>query len=362
MKATIILSGLFLISFFAKAQNNVSEIIGAGLVAAQDYSNSYMTPAGESFAFNLSTGWYDDAKSLDQWEFYIGFKAQATFAPDDKKFFILDPADYERMIQQDYDRSSNAPARVEVTFDDGSRTPREIATALGANNPSQFLILRALDQTTGIELNRSRIELAQGLESEGVDVVPTIFLQGGIGLGGGLELKARFVPKTQVYEAETALYGAAIQWEITRLFENDGASELPFRFAVLGGYTKVDAEYDFEDGIVVDGVDQKIETRSGSLTVAAIASTRFRILNFYAGVNYARGTTESDLLGTYTIRNNSIIYPVSTSFQDPITVSTDQTAIMGTLGARLSLGFFSMNGSFTLGEFSTASAAVAFRF
>lgn len=222
--------------------------------------------------------------------------------------------------------------------------------------------IRAIDGTTGAELDSSQIELAQGLESEGVDLVPTFFVQGGVGLGAGLELKARFVPTIQLNEAETSLWGAALQWEVTRVFEMNGKSILPFRLAVLAGYTAVDASYDFKDGVVVEGTNQLIETNSRSLTLAAIASTRFKVLNFYAGVDYARGTTDSDLLGTYTIRSNSVIYPVSTNFEDPLSVSTDASAIMGTLGFKVRAGFFAINGSYTVGEFNTASTAISFRF
>lgn len=353
---------LVLSSFLSQAQDNISDIIGAGLIAAQKYSESYLTPAGESFAYNLSAGWYDDAQSLEQWQFNLSIKGQATFSPSNKKSFLLDPLEYERLIQENYDLTNNPPARIEVSFADGSRLPRQIGTALGSNTPVQFLSIRAIDGTTGAELDSSQIELAQGLESEGVDLVPTFFVQGGVGLGAGLELKARFVPTIQLNEAETSLWGAALQWEVTRVFEMNGKSILPFRLAVLAGYTAVDASYDFKDGVVVEGTNQLIETNSRSLTLAAIASTRFKVLNFYAGVDYARGTTDSDLLGTYTIRSNSVIYPVSTNFEDPLSVSTDASAIMGTLGFKVRAGFFAINGSYTVGEFNTASTAISFRF
>jgi hypothetical protein len=290
MKSYVCLVVILLSCNLLRAQENISDIINAGLVAAQNYSESYLTPAGESFAYNLSTGWYDDAQTLEKWQFNVSIKGQATFSPSGKKSFLLDPMEYERMVQESYDATNNLPARIEVSFADGSRAPREIATALGSNTPVQFLLIRALDGTTGAELDRSQIELAQGLESEGINLIPAFFVQAGVGLGNGLELKARFVPKIQIGDAETSLYGAGLQWEVTRLFENNGNAVLPVRLAVLVGYTGVNSVYDYEDGLVVDGTNQKVEATSGSLTVAAIASTRFKVLNFYGGVNYARGT------------------------------------------------------------------------
>ncbi len=345
------------------AQNNISEILAAGLVAAQEYSDSYIMPAGESFATNLSTGWYDDAKSLKKWQFELSVRGQATFSPDDQRSFVLDPERYAQIIQDEYDGSGNPPARIEVSFADGSTNPRNIATALGVNNPPEFLVIRALDGVFGTELDRTTIELGQGLENENVDFIPTVFLQAGLGLGGGLEIKARFVPKIQVDEAKTSLYGGAVQWEMTKLFEDEsGNSAFPFRLAALAGVTRVDADYDFQDGVVVDGVNQSIEVQATSFTFAAIASTRWKVFNFFGGVNYATGTTESDLLGTYTIRNNSVIFPGSTTFNDPLSVNADIDMIMSTVGGKLNLGPFSVVGSYTFSDYSTANAAVAFRF
>ncbi|ARN79251.1 hypothetical protein BST97_15345 [Nonlabens spongiae] len=363
MKRFIPLYLVLTLSYALNAQNNISEILAAGLVAAQEYSDSYTTPAGESFVTNLSTGWYDDAKSLNKWQFELSLKGQATFSPDDQRNFVLDPQRYAQIIQDEYDSSGNPPARIEVSFADGSTNPRNIATALGVNNPSEFLIIRAVDQTTGLLIEDTPIELGQGLENENVDFIPTVFLQAGLGLGGGLEIKARFVPKIQVDEAKTSLYGGAVQWEITKLFEDEsGNSAFPLRLAALGGLTKVDAEYDFRDGVMVDGVNQTIEVQSTSFTFAAITSTRWNVFNLFAGVNYVTGSTESDLLGTYTVSSESILFPGSATFEDPLSVRADVDMIMTTVGAKLNLGPASLVTSYTFSEYSTANAGLAFRF
>ncbi len=367
MKKFIPLGLILSLTYTLKAQNNISEILAAGLAAAQEYADSYIVPAEESFATNLSTGWYDDAKSLKKWQFELSLRGQATFSPDDQRSFVLDPERYAQIIQDEYDNSGNPPARIEVSFADGtpngSTNPRNIATALGVNSPSEFLIIRAVDGVFGTELDRTTIELGQGLENENVDFIPTVFLQAGLGLGGGLEIKARFVPKIQVNEAKTSLYGGAVQWEITKLFEDEsGNSAFPLRLAALGGVTRVDADYDFQDGIVVDGVNQSIEVQSTSFTFAAITSTRWSVFNLFAGVNYVTGTTDSDLLGTYTIRNNSVIFPGSTTFNDPLSVSADVDMIMATVGAKLNLGPASLVTSYTFSEYSTTNAGLAFRF
>ena len=91
---------MILSSGLLTAQNGFSDILAAGVEAGERFSNSYMTPAAEAFNYNLSSGWYDDAKVLKPGKFKIQLKAQATFSPSERKSFILDPEDREVMIIQ----------------------------------------------------------------------------------------------------------------------------------------------------------------------------------------------------------------------------------------------------------------------
>ncbi|SCX87636.1 hypothetical protein SAMN05192588_0048 [Nonlabens sp. Hel1_33_55] len=350
-----------LISFnLSKAQDGISDVLAAGVEAAALFTNSYTEPAAEAFSYNLSAGWYDDARVLPKGKFNFIVRAQATFSKDEDKSFLLDPLVYQDIIQNSYDNTNNPPADVTVTFGDDSTTPRLIATALGQNDPSQSLVIITRDRTTGIQTDRSVIELPQGLGDAGVDVVPSAFIQAGFGLGAGLELKARFVPRTQIDEAEIAIYGGAIQWQVSDVLDKNDV--LPVEVSVLAGYSVLDAMYDFEDGAVVDGEDQRLETKSGSLTLSLIAGTDFKVLNFYGGVNFNAGTTETDLLGTYTVRSSGSIFPIGQTFEDPISVKTDVSSMLGTVGTKLTLGFFQINAGYTFGEFDTLNGAIAFKF
>ncbi|MBF4984765.1 hypothetical protein FNJ87_10600 [Nonlabens mediterrranea] len=361
MKKFLLFFSLLIGSYIATAQDGFSDILAAGVEAGERYSNSYMTPAGEALSFNLSAGWYDDARVLKPGKFKIQIKAHGTFAPDDKKNFFLNPEEYEAIIQESYDNTSNPPANIEVSFGDGSTAPRSIATALGENAMDQQLVIRSREATSGILLQEDIINLPNGLGNEGLDLVPTAFLQAGVGLGGGLELKARLVPKTTFEEAETSLYGFGLQWEFTKLLQSDDESSLPIAASLLAGYTRLDASYDFEDGVVVDGSNQSIETQVSSLNLSAIISTDFKTLNFYGGLNYNNGSTQTDLLGTYTFTSNTVLFPIAATVEDPITVDTDVSGFLGTAGLKLTLGAFNINADYTFGEYSSATAGIFFR-
>ncbi|BAO55532.1 DUF6588 family protein [Nonlabens marinus] len=358
-KALIVITALSFTTI-SKAQDGLSDILAAGLDVATSYTNSYSKPAAEAFSYNLSAGWYDDARVLRQGKFNVILRAQATFAQEEEKSFVLDPQEYQRLLQNSYDQTNNPPADIRVTFGDGNNSPRLVATALGSNDPSQSLLIVSRDRTTGIETSRNEITLAQGLGNAGVDFVPSAFLQVSYGLGAGLELKARFVPKVQIDEAEIGLYGGAIQWQLTDVFDKNNV--LPVDISLLAGYSQLDASYDFEDGAVVEGVDQRLETTSGSLTLSLIAGTDFKVLNFYGGINYNAGSTESDLLGTYTVRSSSSVFPFAQTYEDPISVKTDVSSALGTVGTKLTLGFFQVNAGYTFGAFDTVNGAIAFKF
>jgi hypothetical protein len=362
MKKLIVLIIMMSSSYLASAQNGFSDILAAGVEAANKYANSYTAPAAEAFTYNLASGWYESGKVLDPGKFKLQIKVQGTFAPDDKKSFVLDPLEYERIIQSSYNATGNPSANISVTFGDGSTTPRLVGTALGENDPEQTLIITSRESSTNFLLQEDMITLAQGIGNAGFDVVPAAFFQAGIGLGAGLEVKARFIPKIETGEVETGLYGAGLQWEFTQLFaREDGTNKLPVAVSVLAAFTRLDASYDFEDGAVVEGRDQLLETKTNAFTVAAIASTKFKVLNFYGGLNYVTGNSTTDLKGTYTFNSSTVIFPVSSTVEDPLSLKSDVSGMLGTLGSKLTLGAFNLNVDYTFGAFDTASASIFFR-
>jgi len=360
MKNLIVSLALILSAATLNAQDGLSEVLAAGVDVARSFTQSYTKPAAEAFSYNLSAGWYDDARVLKPGQFNVIIRAQATFAPEEEKSFLLDPVAYQQLVQNSYDNTNNPPADITVTFADGSNSPRLIATALGQNDPSQSLVVTTTDRTTGIETSESTILLPQGLGDAGIDIVPSAFVQVGVGLGAGFEVKGRFTPRVKIDESEILVYGAALQWQLSDVVDKNDI--LPVDLSVLAGYSRLDAQYDFEDGAAVDGENQQLETKSGSFTVSLIAGTDFKVLNFYGGINYNAGSTETDLLGTYTVQPSGSVFPVSQTFEDPISVKTDVSSMLGTVGTKLTLGFFQVNVGYTFGAYDTLNGAIAFKF
>ena len=68
-----------------------------------------------------------------------------------------------------------------------------------------------------------------------------------------------------------------------------------------------------------------------------------------------------DYILTYQTNTTPSI-PIQESVKDPLSLSNNTSGVNATLGARLSLGFFKLFGSYTLQEQNTVNAGIAFSF
>jgi hypothetical protein len=62
----------------------------------------------------------------------------------------------------------------------------------------------------------------------------------------------------------------------------------------------------------------------------------------------------------YTFENTN--NTVTESITDPINMDFDTSGMRATLGARLNIGFFKIFGDYTIKEYNTVSAGIAFSF
>ena len=90
-----------------------------------------------------------------------------------------------------------------------------------------------------------------------------------------------------------------------------------------------------------------------------IASTKLPVINFYGGLGYIKGKSESDLLGTYRVSNGLL---TSDDIVDPFSVSSEVSSVRGTIGTKLKLGFFRLNAEYHLAEFNAFSVGLNFGF
>lgn len=332
-----------LLFFFAfaistlNAQENINDLLTAGIQDAQRFSADYLAPASEGLAFGINNGWFNNAKSPKKYGFEISLIANASFIKEEKKSFEMNVADYNN-----------------IRFEDNSSS-KIVATILGQNDPDITIFITYDDPLFGNQ--EVSLTLPTGIGSENINLIPTAFLQASFSPFEGTQLKGRFFPNVDTDEVKIGFYGLGIQQEFTSWLPAD--SVLPVAISGLVAYTHLNGSYDFTDGQYVKGENQKIDTKVNTLLFELLVGTKLKVINFYGGLGYLNGKSTTDLLGTYRVTDGLLF---SQDIEDPFSVEKDVSGVRATVGANLKLGFFSLNADYTLAEFDSASVGLNFSF
>jgi len=324
-------------STLLSAQSNVNELFAAGLEDAERFTNAYLAPVSEGAMYSIAGGWYNSAEAKPLGGFEISFIGNMTSYKnkDDKKSFVLNTADYENL-----------------QFVDGS-TSRPVSTALGDIQGVRVFV--EAEVAPGIT-SREEFELPSGLASEDLNFLPSGYVQASVGLIKGTEVKARFLPKINTDDVSLGFYGFGLQHEFTSHLPADRI--LPVAISGVIGYTHLDATYDFTDTEIVAGENQRLDVVINTLVFQAIVSTRLPVINFYGGLGYLSGKSETDVLGTYTVQSG----PFQESYTDPFSLTKKTSGLTANLGAKLKLGFFRLHADYSIAAFNNLSVGVNFGF
>jgi hypothetical protein len=337
MKKIVLLLTLCLGTLLSKAQNDLDVLLTAGVEDAQRFANDYLAPGSNGIMHSMNANWFNSAKVKPLGGFEISIIANAALIKDENKMFNLNTADYNN-----------------IQFVQGPSS-QMVASVLGENEPAIFVEVEYDNPIFGSQT--VELELPQGIGDASKNLLPTAALQGAIGLGGGIEIKARYIPKIDTDDVSLSMYGAAVQLEFSDWLP---ASKLwPVALSGLVAYNHIDGSYNITESSGIEGENQRLENNTNTWLFQLIASTKLPVINFYGGVGYINGTSESDLLGTYRVTNGPL---TSENIVDPFSVSSNVTALRGTIGTKLKLGFFRLNAEYNVSEFDTFSAGVSFGF
>ena len=335
MKKIFVFVLLNLVMFNTNAQSDIDALLAAGVEDAERFANGYLMSGTNGLIHSMNANWFNTADAKPLGGFEISIIANASSVKDDNKMFNLNTADYNN-----------------ITFGDGSSS-KMVSTVLGENDPAIFVEVEYEDPIFGNQTET--IELPNGIGASSANLLPTAFIQGALGLSKGIEIKARFVPKIDAEEVSLSMYGAGLQFEMTKWLPADKV--LPVAISGLVAYTHLDGSYDLTDSSGIQGEDQHIENKTNTWLFQLIASTKLPVINFYGGLGYIKGKSESDLLGTYRVTDGFI---VSEPIVDPFSISSEVSSVRGTAGFKLKLGFFRLNAEYHLSEFNAFSVGLNF--
>ncbi|XCF06042.1 DUF6588 family protein [Tamlana crocina] len=337
-KALFIL--LFLSVFLSKAQD-IDALFAFGVENAERFTDDYLKPGTKGLMHSMNANWFNTADAKPLGGFEISIVANAATVQDENKSFMMDLDLYET---EDF--------TVEFADNSSLRT-RAVASVLGENDPDIDLIIRDNDNPVLTE----QITLPTGIGDASANLLPTAFIQGAIGLSQGIELKARFVPKVDTDDVTLSMYGAGLQFEMTKWLPAD--KYMPVAVSGLVAYTHLNGSYNITESSGIDGENQRVESNTNTMLFQLVASTKLPVINFYGGLGYIKGKSESDVLGTYTVTGGPF---VTRTYEDPFSVSSEVSSVRGTAGLKLKLGFFRLNAEYHLSEFNAFSVGINFGF
>lgn len=329
---------VFCTSFLASnAQNDIDVLLSAGVEDAQRFANDYLAPGTNGIMHSMNANWFNSAKAKPLGGFEISIIANAALVSDEDKMFSMNAADYNN-----------------VQFVSGP-SEQNVATVLGENDPSIFVEVVYDDPIFGSQT--AEIELPQGIGEDSYNLIPSATLQGAIGLGNGIEVKARYIPQIDTDEVTFNMFGAGLQLEFTEWLPADKL--WPVALSGIVAYSHLDSSYDLTESSGIDGENQRLENNTNTWLFQLAVSTKLPVFNLYGGLGYITGKAESDLLGDYRVTDGIL---TSNTITDPFSVSSNVSSMRGTVGFKLKLGFFRLNGEYHISEFDAFSLGVNFGF
>ncbi len=326
---------LLVLTVFALSTTLKAQELETILLAGDDTEklmNAYANPVLKGLVYSMNNGWYHTAKAHKKLGFDITIGANASFVPSKDEIFNLTKLGLSNSTTYNNNISPTISGEKDVT----TSTITFNGTVEGQNVSTSF------DMPGG----------------ESVNITPAPVIQVGLGLPFKLEAIVRYSPKVGNDEVKGGLFGIGLKKEITDWF--GPMDKTPLHISLLAAYTNMSVDY--EIGNVtgdVSSTNAAAEFKLNSYTIQAIASLNLPIINFYGGVGYNGGNSKLNMLGDYALNyaGGNVI-----NKKDPLSLKSTVGGFNATIGTRLSLGFFKIFGSYTMQEYNSVNAGIAFSF
>jgi len=338
-KSVLLFLSVFALSFTTKAQSGFEAILLAEKADSEKLMEAYFAPGVEGFINAMNSGWYHTAKVHKTLGFDISIGASGAFIPSEKEIFNI--------------------AALNLTS--VSSTSTTASTFAGPNDPTVMNIERTINgQLVSADFNFP----GGAIEDLPGNVVPAPIVQLNVGLPWDLEAMVRFVPKIDLGDSDGSVnvFGFGLKKEITDWFGPIGKT--PLHISLLAAYSSMDVNYGIGD---INSPNLKVVNGSSSFnlksfTAQAIASLNLPFINFYGGIGYNSGSSSYKTEGTFTgiyQTNSTPSTNITETLEIPSNIDFQSKGVVATVGARLSLGFFKIFGSYTLQEYNTLNLGIA---
>ena len=332
---------LFLSVTFTNAQlfNGIENILLTSTDDARILAEGYTAPLSKSLTYALNSGWATSAKTHKKLGFGLTIGGAAPFVPDADKIFT--PIGLASL--------SVPSGSLPTLFGDGG---------------DQELNFSFSESVFGNEVEYyGKLSFPGGLNDElPLGTVTAPFVQASVGLVFGTDLLARFVPTMEIQGSTFNLTGFGLKHNIMQYF--GPLDKLPLNLSLLAAISKASFEYDLSDSSFGgSSSNRKMTFEADTFSIQALASIDLPVISAFAGLGYNYGDSQFEVSGDYIIDYYIADMPtISRVLNDPVSIASDASGVMGVVGARLNLLFIKIFANYTIQEYNTLTAGISFNF
>lgn len=319
---------LLALTFNARAQGNVTELLSGSLKDANTLGKAYLEPFGKGFGASLNSGWYNTAKPHKLFGFDLTFTLATAIPPSSAKTFDVSKLNLEAWTLKT-GVSNLSPS---VT---GSKVDGSVLIPKGTN-----------PLPAGTELT-----LPKGAN---LKFIPTPMIQAGIGLPFNTEVDFRILPTIKIPDVgKFSLWGFGIKNEFKEFIP--GFKALPFNVSAFFGYTKFKSSFDVNAPHTAN-TKQTLDFDASGYTTKLLFSKSIPVLTVYVGVGYTKSTTNVDLKGKYNVAG------VGNDLTDPLKLDIINKGMNANIGLRIKLAVIAFHFDYTVGQYKLYNAGVGINF
>ncbi|PIB36554.1 hypothetical protein BFP72_14665 [Reichenbachiella sp. 5M10] len=320
---------------------DMTAFLKAGSEDASVFMGDYLNPLFTGVGYGVANGWYNTAKAHKPLGFDLTVTMNVAFAPDNDLFFDIVETDYQNVTLVD----PNFPT-TSTLF--GDKTTTNIRTSYTQD---------------GVTIN-SDFETPEGLDLDDKynGMVPTPMVQLGVGLIKSTDLKVRWMPTINGEDdygnkSSVGMFGLGLMHDFKQWIP--AIKHIPVDMAVLVGYNRIYGKSGlYNNGDVMDGVDQRGEFDINSWTYQLLVSKKFSVITAYGGFGYNNTNTNLRVLGDYYLEDENT--GATITLTDPIDEEYLSSGWRGTLGLRLQLAVITIHTDYTFQRYNTLTAGIGF--
>ena len=322
----------------AQLFDGIENILLTSTEDARILAEGYTAPLGKTLTYALNSGWASSAKTHKKLGFGLAIGGAAPFVPDGDQVFT-------------------PTGLTSLSVPSGS-----LSTIFGEGG-DQELNFSFSESVLGNEIEyQGKLSFPGGLKDElPLETIPAPFVQASVGVVFDTDLLVRFIPTMEIQGSTFSLTGFGLKHNIMQYF--GPLDKLPLNVSVLAAISKASFEYDLSDSTFGgNSSNRKMTFEADTFTIQALASIDLPVVSAFAGLGYNSGDSQFDVSGDYSIPYSVSGINISRVFEDPISIASEASGVMGIVGARLNLLFVKIFANYTIQEYNTLTAGISFNF